>query len=258
MGVLVCGTASSWSIEGGANPYGEIPVRNAFGLKPPEPPKAPEPPKEETAPPNIFMTGVTSIGGKKLLYLKLVIPGEKEPKYLSLAENEREGAIEVVEIMSKTGRARIKNKGIPQIISFESNGAQAQVAAAPAVVPGRPGVPGMPAVPGVPGAPVSANNSVANKPITTSSTLQVSPNNTAINGGVVRPTGTSGAVNPQGTSNTPQSTPTRTIPSRPLRMSPTGGGASYTAPSNPEVPVAVQQASLLITDSSKMGPPAPK
>jgi hypothetical protein len=222
-------------VEGGGNPYADIVTRNAFGLKPPEPPKAPEPPKEEVAPSNIFMTGVTSIGGKKQVYLKVVTPGEKEPKYLRLGENERDGAIEVTEIIPKTGRARIKNRGVPSTISFETHGSQMSMAAAVPAVAGRPGVP--PPLGGVPNAPGAVSTSpgvpVTAKPGT--STLPVSSNNTGINAG--RPGVTPATPFNQPTSPLPASnqTPTRTIPSRQLRVSPTSGGATYVAPSNPEV-----------------------
>jgi len=217
----------AWSVENSGNPYADIVTRNAFSLKPPEPPKELPPPVEEKAPSNIIMTGVTSIGGKKQVYLKLTTPGEKEPEYLRLGENERQGAIEVVEIIPKTGRVRIKNRGVPSLISFETHGAMAAAAPA-AAMPGRPGMPALPSVPGV--APVSANNAVSARPITTSSTLPVSPNNTAI-----RPTGGS-SVSPSGNGQTP----TRSIPSRPLRVSPDGGGAGYQAPPAPVVNPAVQ------------------
>jgi hypothetical protein len=231
---LLLGGTMAWGVENSGNPYADIVTRNAFSLKPPEPPKELPPPVEEKAPSNIIMTGVTSIGGKKQVYLKLTTPGEKEPEYLRLGENERQGAIEVVEIIPKTGRVRIKNRGVPSLISFETHGAMAAAApAAPAGMPGRPGMPALPSVPGV--APVSANNSVSAKPITTSSTLPVSPNNTGIRPTSRPPTGGSG-VSPTG--NVP--TPTRSIPTRPLRVSPGGGGASYQAPPAPEVNPAVQ------------------
>ncbi|MGV3756934.1 MAG: hypothetical protein ACO1QS_16255 [Verrucomicrobiota bacterium] len=249
---LVLSASMAMGVEGGGNPYADIVTRNAFGLKPPEPPKAPEPPKEEVAPSNIFMTGVTSIGGKKQVYLKLVTPGEKEPKYLRLGENERDGAIEVTEIIPKTGRVRIKNRGVPSTISFETHGSQMSMAApaAPAMA-GRPGVPpppgGMPSAPGV--VSTSPGVSVPAKP--GASTLPVSPNNTAIN------TSSSGAApatlyNNQPSSTQPASSPTqtRTIPSRQLRIGTTGGGATYVAPSNPEVPGAKEAGKIT-------PPPAP-
>lgn len=215
---IVLGGALAWGVESGGNPYADIVARNAFGLKPPEPPKVEAPPVEEKAPSNIIMTGVTSIGGKKQVYLKITTPGEKEPEYMHLGENERQGAIEVVEIMPKSGKVRIKNRGVPSLISFETHGAMASVTAAAPTVSGRPGMPAVPMVPGV--APVSANNSVSARPIATPSTLPVSPNNTGI-----RPSSTS-----NGSATSTQQSPTRSIPTRPLRLNPSGGGASYQAP----------------------------
>jgi len=248
---LVLSASMAMGVEGGGNPYADIVTRNAFGLKPPEPPKAPEPPKEEVAPSNIFMTGVTSIAGKKQVYLKLVTPGEKEPKYLRLGENERDGAIEVTEIIPKTGRVRIKNRGVPSTISFETHGSQMSMSApaAPAMA-GRPGVPpppgGMPSAPGAVSASLDASSMA--KPGT--STLPVSANNTGVNTG--RPGTTSPTTYTQPNSPQPTSSPTqtRTIPSRQLRIGPTGGGATYVAPSNPEVPGAKEAGKITL-------PPAP-
>lgn len=137
--------AGVWSVAAvGDNPYKDIITRNAFNLKPPEQPKPPEPPVEEKGPSNIVMTGVTSIGGKKQVFLTVTIPGEKDPKYLRLGENERDGAIEIVSIDPKTSRVRIKNSGVSSVISFETHGAKQMMAAAAPTRPGVPGVPGGP------------------------------------------------------------------------------------------------------------------
>lgn len=242
LGALLLGGMAAFALETPSNPYGDIVTRNAFGLKPPEAPKPVEPPKEEAAPSNIAMTGITTINGKKLLYLKVTTPGEKDPvKYLTLAENERMAGIEVTEIIPKTGKARIKNRGVPSIISFETHGIQS-VAAAPAAVP----VPGRPNLPGAPGAVPPVPNTAApavNPPATgapVSSALPAAPNNSAINTMNAAPGST-------GTS--------RTIPSRPLRINSNGSGdgASYQAPAAQNINPTAQRLQMEI--NSQVQPP---
>lgn len=237
---LVLGASMAFGVEGGGNPYGDIVARNAFGLKAPEPIKAPEPVQEEAAPSNIELTGITAISGKKQVFLKLTTPGEKEPKYLSLGENERDGAIEVTEINPKAGRARIKNRGLPQTISFETHGAKLSAAVAAPMRPGMP-APGVPPVPsaGVPGAAPGVTTFV--RP-TTTSTLNVSPNNSALN--QPRPT-----VN---SSLTPTQTPTtRTVPTRPIRTPGDGGGASYQTPAAPVVNPSAQAVQIEVNRATQ-------
>jgi hypothetical protein len=250
-GALVLGASVALGVESGANPYADIVTRNAFGLKAPEPPKAPEPVQEQEAPSNIELTGMTAISGKKQVFLKLTTPGEKEPKYLSLGENERDGAIEVTEINPKAGRARIKNRGLPQTISFETHGAKLS---AVAPVPIRPGVPGgVPPVPsaGIPGAAPGVTTSV--QPTVTpsyTSTLTVSPNNSAIN--QPRPT-----VN---STLTPTQTPaTRVVPTRPMRTPGDGGGANYQAPAPPVVNPSAQAVQIEVNRATQPAdfPPLP-
>ncbi|MCD6051789.1 MAG: hypothetical protein K0Q55_3198 [Verrucomicrobia bacterium] len=240
---LMLGATVAFGIEDTGNPYADIATRNAFGLKPPEPPKLVEPPKVEQAPSNIILTGLSSINGKKQIYLKVTVPGEKEPQYMRLAENERQGAIEVTEIIPKGGRVRIKNGGVPSELSFEKNG-NPFVAAAPQapIIPGRP--PGMPGgVPPVPGAAPAANNPVGGA---VSSTLPVSPNNTAV--GQPRPATTT-TISPTAQPN--NSTGTRSIPSRPLRVNPNGGGASYDAPPAPNINPAAQAVQIEVNRTTQ-------
>lgn len=119
--------------KSGKGAYDSIAPRNAFGLVP-ESKVAPaqavttEP---ETAP-NIFLTGVAQIKGKKMAYLTVTSPGAKEAKYYHLAEAEREGGIEVVGIDLKNSEVQIKNRGNLVKLTFSRNGA-APVASSVAV-----------------------------------------------------------------------------------------------------------------------------
>lgn len=242
VGMFLTGSLSAFAV--GENPYKDIVVRNAFALLPPPPPPTNAPPVVEEAPSNITLTGITTIGGQKQVYLTLTTPGEKEPKYLHMSENERLGAIEITKIDAKTGRVNIKNRGTASLISFETHGAKSNVAPAPVagmagIKPGMPGAPGTSGAPGVP--PVPGATAVS------PSTSPVSPSNPGVG---QRPTGT-----------VPQSTEpsTRTIPSRPLRITPNGGGTSSTTPAAPNVNPAVQAVQIEVSRATQPNdfPPLP-
>ena len=216
VGALLAGGNSVFAV--GDNPYKDIVVRNAFGLQPPPPPQTNAPPAPEIPTSNIFLTGVAKIGGIKKAFITLNTPGEKESKYLSIGENERDSGIEVTAIDTKSGRVKIKKGGVPTEISFEQNGAKANVAAAPAGAP-KPGVPG------VPGAPVpTAVGTTVVTPQGTTSSLPVAPNNSAV--APQRPTTTSPlpTTDPAGA--------TRVIPTRQIRTPGTPNSSSSTPAPN--------------------------
>ena len=166
-------TASTVAAPG--NPYLGIVERNAFGLKPPPPVVEPEVVKPP--PPKITLTGITTILGNKRALLRFTPPAKpgeppKEQGY-TLAEGQREGDLEVLEIDEKAGTVKVSNYGTIATLDFENNGiknpgggAPPGPVAPPGVPPGmRPGMPlpgamggamPMPArplrVPGTPGA----------------------------------------------------------------------------------------------------------
>jgi hypothetical protein len=139
------------------NPYQGIVERNVFGLKPPPPPPSPE--DNKPPPPKIILTGITTILGNKRALLKFTPPpkpGEpaKEQAF-TLAEGEREGGLEVLEIDEKAATVKVNNYGTVATLDFESNGIKTPTAA-PGVPP-QPGMPpairpGLPMPGGVPGA----------------------------------------------------------------------------------------------------------
>jgi len=126
--VLVLGAGAAQAY----NPYLGIVDRNAFGLKAP----VVVVPEVEKAPPevpsNIVLSGMAKLAGKKLVFFSVTKPGEKEVKYLRLGEQERDGAIEVMEIDLKNDRVRIKHNGQPAIMTFATHGAKV-AAASPAM-----------------------------------------------------------------------------------------------------------------------------
>lgn len=107
-----------------AHPYEAIEKRNAFGLKPAPPPsKAVEVSalKPDT---KITLTGMALLNGKEQLFLRLDVPGETEPRYLQLVENERYGEIEVTEIDLKRDQAWIQHQDQSVLLTFETHGAK--------------------------------------------------------------------------------------------------------------------------------------
>jgi hypothetical protein len=159
--------------ENPAQAYRSIADRNLFGLT-----NAPAPQRvQQQAPdlPRVKLTGITTILGTKQAVLRVEPPGAKpgrpgiqgrpvpgqpvplpgqpvqlqEPESLILAEGQREGNIEVLQIDEQAGTVRMVNAGQPMTITFEEE--PVQVAAPPPVVPPLPGTPG--AAPGLAGMP---------------------------------------------------------------------------------------------------------
>src|SRR5262249_45052252 len=94
---LLCSGAIAIGADSG-NPYQAILDRNVFGLKPPPPPGKSEEKKVDLAP--ITLTGITTILGNKRALMNVQVPG-KTAQPLILAEGQREGEIEVLEIDEK-------------------------------------------------------------------------------------------------------------------------------------------------------------
>src|SRR5690242_1103292 len=102
-GLAFCTATSAITVDSN-NRYESITDRNVFGLKPPPPP--PDPEAAKAPPVKITLTGITTIIGKRAL-LKTPPPPSKpgetskgEQSYI-LAEGQREGDIEVLEIDEK-------------------------------------------------------------------------------------------------------------------------------------------------------------
>jgi hypothetical protein len=128
--------------------YQVILVRNAFGLKEPPPPPPPPPPPEPPAT-NIKLTGFATLRGiKKVL---LMTQEGNTSEYHSLAEKERIGGLEVLEINEKAGTAKIRNAGVPLVLTFDTHGVKVAAAPAPPAPGALPGgmIPGRP-MPGIP------------------------------------------------------------------------------------------------------------
>jgi hypothetical protein len=131
---LLCSAAIAIGADSG-NPYQGIVDRNVFGLKPPPPPGKPEDKKIDLPP--ITLTGITTILGNKRALMNVQAPGKALQSFI-LAEGQREGEIEVLEIDEKAGSVKVSQSGTVVPLTFEKNGAKL-TAAAPVPMPAVPG-----------------------------------------------------------------------------------------------------------------------
>jgi hypothetical protein len=125
------------------NPYRSIWLRNAFDLKPGSVTPA-EVPNPDAAPPNIKLTGITTILGNKLALFMVQEPAQHgkpagpQESYI-LGEGQRRGPLEVVAINPKASTVQIRNEGTLSTITFSSDGiaggGQKMAAAAPVPAP---------------------------------------------------------------------------------------------------------------------------
>jgi hypothetical protein len=136
LGSLVAGPRALGLVaDTSGNPYRGIMERNIFGLKPPPPPPSPE--ETKAPPPNIKLTGITTILGRKQALLMVAVPAKppqpaREESYI-LTEGQREGEIEVLNIDEKGGSVKVNNRGAIQTLDFVNNGVKL-----PSAPPGSP------------------------------------------------------------------------------------------------------------------------
>jgi hypothetical protein len=133
--LLICTEKSSTAADSSANPYQGIVDRNVFGLKPP--PAPPRPEDNKPPPPKITLTGITTILGNKRALMNVAMPAKPpdpaRQKSFILAEGQREGDIEVLEIDEGNGTVKVDNFGTVMILDINKDGAKLPVtAAAPA------------------------------------------------------------------------------------------------------------------------------
>ncbi len=112
--------------------YSAIAARNVFDLKAPVlPPVFTNPPPPAA---NIKLTGISSmLGTRRALFLVSAAaqPGKppgKEESYI-LAEGERQGVIEVLEVNQKAGIARIRNDGNESVLALDTTAKPASASA---------------------------------------------------------------------------------------------------------------------------------
>jgi hypothetical protein len=127
------------------NPYGAITERNIFDLHDPPPPQV-EKKEDKGPPPNIKLTGITTIFGKSqaLFILNTLGAAGKPPttRSLILNEGQRQGEVEVLEINPKGRSAKVKIDEVEATLTIETNKGTINMQAN-AGGPGSQGAPGM-------------------------------------------------------------------------------------------------------------------
>ncbi len=140
-GLAFTARATPVSPDPATTPYQTIVDRNVFALKPPPPP----PSAEEAKPPpvKITLTGITTIVGKRALMKSPAPPGKPgepakpELSYI-LAEGQREGDVEVLEIDDKSGNVKINNAGVVVTLNIDKDGPKLPTTGLPPGVPPPP------------------------------------------------------------------------------------------------------------------------
>jgi hypothetical protein len=136
--VSACTGAYALTAPPQVNPYEGIVTRNVFGLKPMPVAAAPEPQKAPA--PKYTLTGIMDMDGRKRALFKAQLPAKPpepahEQSYM-LAEGEKDGDMEVVEIDKKAGSIRVKYSGEEMTVEFSKDSSKAgTLAAAPAANP---------------------------------------------------------------------------------------------------------------------------
>ena len=118
-----------------SNPYSVITGRNVFHLNPPPPPPAPDtglPP----ALPEVYLSGFMRMGDilKVLMEVKTRNPEARGPElisYLTLAEGEKEGVVELVRVYLDQEKVDIINSGTPMTLSMKDNGVKGEAPSPP-------------------------------------------------------------------------------------------------------------------------------
>jgi hypothetical protein len=201
------------------NRYDTIVDRNIFRLTSP-PIATNAPPPDPALDKNIELSGISNINGKKKAWfiVKQAKPGPKDlPQYLSLGENERQDFLEVISISEEKGEVQIKNSENPMILSFENN--------KPKVAPGSTPTPMATAATSVV-SPQSPNPYSYNSPNPPGRSVTVT-------GGVA-------PITPANNENG-----LRSIPSRPVRLSPIPANQQPTASTEPAAVDPVTQRAMM-------------
>jgi hypothetical protein len=128
----LCAAANAVTANSSGSPYQSVVERNVFGLKPPPPP--PDPEANKPPPPKMFLQGITTFGGIKRALLKTQMPAKpgeppKGEQSFVLAEGQRDGDIEVLEIDAKGGTVKVNDFGMIATLDFEHNGIKTVTAA---------------------------------------------------------------------------------------------------------------------------------
>jgi hypothetical protein len=141
-----------------ANPYQVILDRNPFALKPPPLITTISPPTNPASASSVKLTGFSSDSAGKNWKVWLMIapqPGKANPQYFSIAEHDKQGDIEVLEINGKENTAKILYAGNSLDLNFKDNALPTPAAPVAPPVPGAhpPGAITTPGIVPAPGTP---------------------------------------------------------------------------------------------------------
>jgi hypothetical protein len=157
LGGFLSGAGVSSLKAAAVNPYEAAVDRNVFGLKPP--PKPIDPAEaNKPQPGKITLSGIINISKQKRALLKVAVPPKppepaKEESYI-LAEGQRDGNVEVLEIDEKAGSVKVDNAGSVVTLTFDKDGAKINPGSNPqnpqprGMIPPPPTATGIPAPPG--------------------------------------------------------------------------------------------------------------
>ena len=220
-GLLACAVLASSLVGALAevkdNPYQVIVNRNAFALKPPPPPTPPTPAEPPPSPVEVFLTGISTLGGTKKVLLQITdkspSKGGKTEFPPPLVEGDVQGRIKVVSIDPEKGAVAIKSAGNEKTLTFEKDAPKSAAPAPPgAPPPGGVHPPGAIPVP-QPGIP---------SPIGTAAVDPASRYGVAVGGAAPSVPAPAAPVTSAGASSVGASA--SAIPSRPLRTTMDAGG----------------------------------
>lgn len=157
---ILAGFSFSAFAELKENPYQVIVDRNPFNLRPIPPPPAPPPETNAPAdpPPDIKLTGITTLLGTPKVFLQLEDKKTKKPSFPPpMAEGDSENGVTIVHIDTENMKVRIRNGEAETTLDFKNHGVKPAGAGAVAsalpvpqlgVMPMKPGVV-PPSLPGV-------------------------------------------------------------------------------------------------------------
>jgi hypothetical protein len=140
-------SAAAINTDGQLNPYTAIVDRNVFNLRPPPPPQTNV--VDTTPASKITLLGIVCGPGPKQVMFKTAVGTPPKEMSYALAEGERAGDVEVVEINEIAGTVRLKNKNDDQNLSLEKDSLKPTGGPLPGL-PGLPGVPGRVPPPSLP------------------------------------------------------------------------------------------------------------
>lgn len=119
--LALCMGVDAMAADSSPAQYQSITDRNLFDLKPAPPVQIVDP--LPPALPKIILQGIATVLPQKVAIIKVLFPAKpgepaKEQSYL-LAEGQRDGGIEVLQVDEKAGSVKVNNSGTVMTVTFE-------------------------------------------------------------------------------------------------------------------------------------------